>query len=67
MSKSMPRQAFGSESASAGKANEAMHPSTSIGLKAAIGPTRPMPFTAKLPQSPRQFDRASVLRGKLLA
>jgi hypothetical protein len=54
-------------SASAGKANEAMHPSTSIWLKAPICPTRPMSFMAKLPQSPRPFDRASVFRGKLLA
>src|SRR5262249_17909760 len=67
MSKSTPRQTFGSESASAGKENETMHPSTSIWLKTTICPRPPMPFMAKFPQSPRQFDRASVFRGKFLA
>src|SRR5262245_62805428 len=42
-------------------------PSTSIWLKTTICSRPPMPFIAKFPQSPRQFDRASVFRGNLLA
>ena len=51
MSKSIPRHAFGSESASAGKAfPKEMHPSTSIGLKALVGLTRRLPFIANFPR-----------------